>query len=92
MEQRIKKKMLQVDGMSCTSCELRIESALEKLDGVLEAEAFAASNKVYVTYDADRISLAEIVAAIEALDYPVKNKPGAAAASAGQPRTLRGRG
>lgn len=83
MEQRIKKKMLQVDGMSCTSCELRIESALEKLDGVLEAEAFAASNKVYVTYDADRISLAEIVAAIEALDYPVKNKPGAAAASAG---------
>lgn len=79
MERRLMKKMLQVDGMSCTSCELRIENALEKLDGVLEVEAFAGSSKVYVTYDANLVTLAEVIETIEALDYTVRNKPGSAA-------------
>jgi len=79
MEQRLIRKVLQTDGMTCTGCEMRIEKALKQLDGVVEAKAIFNSSNVYVTYDANVIKLDQIIQAIEKLDYIVRNKPGAAA-------------
>ncbi|AUS97393.1 sulfite exporter TauE/SafE family protein [Clostridium thermosuccinogenes] len=79
MEQRSIRKILQIDGMTCTSCEMRIENALRKLDGVLEVKAIFSSSNVYITYDANVIGLEQIIEKIEKLDYIVKNKPGAEA-------------
>ncbi len=78
MERRTIRKVLQIDGMTCTSCEMRIENALKKLDGVLEAKVIFSSSNVYITYDANAIGLEQIIQTIEKLDYVVKNKPGAA--------------
>ncbi|NLU51535.1 MAG: heavy metal transporter [Clostridiaceae bacterium] len=75
MEPRRIRKVLQIDGMTCTSCEMRIENALKKLDGVIEAKALFTSSNVYVTYDANVIELNQIIQTIEKLDYVVKNKP-----------------
>mgnify|MGYP000273899951 CR=1 FL=1 len=79
MEQRPVRKILQIDGMTCTSCEMRIENALKKLEGVLEVKAIFSSSNVYITYDANVIGLEQIAQTIERLDYVVRNKPGAAA-------------
>ncbi len=79
MERRLVRKVLQVGGMTCTSCEMRIENALKKLDGILYAKAIYSSSNVYITYDANTIGLEEIIQTIEKLDYTVRNKPGAAA-------------
>ncbi|HHY82789.1 MAG TPA: heavy metal transporter [Clostridiales bacterium] len=81
MEQRLVRKILQVDGMTCTSCEMRIERALKKLDGVIESKAVFSSSNVYVTYDVNVIELEQIIEAIENQDYVVKNKPGSAVVS-----------
>lgn len=76
MEQRLIRKILQIDGMTCTSCEMRIENTLKKLDGVVEVKAIFSSSNVYITYDANVIRLEQIIETVEKLDYQVKNKTG----------------
>lgn len=76
MEHRLIRKILQIDGMTCTSCEMRIENALKKLDGVLDAKAIFSSSNVYITYDANVIRLEQIIETVENLDYQVKNRAG----------------
>jgi len=81
MGQRVIRKVLQIEGMACTSCEMRIENALKKLNGVIEAKAIFSSSNVYITYDANIVSLEQIIETIEKLDYVVRNKPGDEAVS-----------
>ena len=75
MEQRLIKKVLLIDGMSCTSCEMRIENALKKLEGIEKVKAVFGTSNVYITYDANVIKLYDIIQTIEKLGYEVKNKP-----------------
>ncbi len=81
MEQRLIRKIFQMGGMTCTSCEKRIENALKKLDGVIEVKGIFSSSNVYITYDANVLGLEQIIDTIEKLDYVVKNKPGTGAVS-----------
>lgn len=80
MERKEIRKVLQVGGMTCASCEMRIENRLKKLEGVIDAKAIYSSSNVYVTYDAGVVTLERIIGEVEALDYTVKNKPGQQAA------------
>jgi copper chaperone CopZ len=34
MEEKIIRKILHIDGMTCANCEMKIENVLKKLDGV----------------------------------------------------------
>jgi len=43
--------VLQVDGMTCTACENRIQRALGKLEGVRQARADHRANEVRVVFD-----------------------------------------
>lgn len=74
MEGNLVTKVLQIDGMTCTSCEMRIEKALRKTEGVISAKAIYSSSNVYVTYDYSKIDLESIISIIEKQDYRVKNK------------------
>ncbi|MCX7922434.1 MAG: sulfite exporter TauE/SafE family protein [Clostridia bacterium] len=74
MEQKLVRKILQIEGMTCTSCEMRIENVLKKLEGVVEAKAIFSSSNVYITYDVNTLGLDRIIEAIEKLDYNVKNR------------------
>ncbi|MCX7709129.1 MAG: sulfite exporter TauE/SafE family protein [Clostridia bacterium] len=75
MEQKLIRRVLLIEGMTCTSCEMRIENSLKKLDGVMDAKAIFSSSNVYVTFDGNLIGLDKIIETIEKLDYTVKNKP-----------------
>lgn len=81
MEQRLIRKILQIDGMTCTSCEMRIENSLKRLVGVVAVKAIFSSSNVYITFDTNIIGLEKIIVTIENLDYVVKNKPVTTAAS-----------
>lgn len=55
---------LKLDGMSCASCALAIETALNRADGVKSARVNFAAEKAYVDFDpslTDRKRLAEVV-------------------------------
>lgn len=70
------RKTLRIGGMTCTSCEMRIENRLKKTEGIREARVSYGAGTAKVGYDPRVVTLEEIVAAIEKLDYKVVGSPG----------------
>ena len=68
-----------VDGMSCSSCEQRIEKAVGALDGVSKVSASASLSEVMVYYEADLVTREKIVAAIGSAGYQVREDSAPAA-------------
>ncbi|MGA2481443.1 MAG: cation transporter, partial [Spirochaetia bacterium] len=61
-----------VDGMSCSSCEQRIEKALRALEGVHQVSARASLSEVTVYYDAGSVTREMMVSAISVAGYSVR--------------------
>ncbi|MCU4717413.1 heavy metal translocating P-type ATPase [Halapricum hydrolyticum] len=62
---------LDITGMSCANCSGTVQDALESLEGVETANVNFATDEGSVTYDPERVSLAEIYDAIEEAGYGV---------------------
>ncbi len=75
MGQKLLNLILQVEGMTCSGCELRIENTIKKLNGVKKVNASYSKAIVNITYEADTIRSEEIIKTIEKLDYSIKNAP-----------------
>ena len=58
---------LQIGGMTCASCAARVEKSLNHLDGV-DATVNYATELAAIRYDPDRVSLSELVRAVEMCD------------------------
>ena len=71
MNQGIKTARLRIGGMTCVSCQNKIERKLRGTAGVQKAEVSYSAGTAFVTYDADAVSLKDIIARIEKLDYTV---------------------
>lgn len=65
---------LLIEGMTCSSCELRIENALKKLAGVAEVKAEYSNSKASVVYDADILQPDNIMAAVSKAGYKTSVK------------------
>lgn len=63
---------LSISGMTCASCAARIEKALGKVDGVLNAAVNLATEKATVQYIAGQTNLDELVAAVHNTGYDAK--------------------
>jgi Cu+-exporting ATPase len=59
---------LEIEGMTCASCAARVERKLNKLEGV-EATVNFATETAAVEFEADRIDVQSLVAAVEAAGY-----------------------
>jgi len=64
--------ILAVDGMTCFTCELAVEQALKRLDGVEQAEARATEKSVTVLYDPRKVKVDELIAAVSRTGYRVR--------------------
>jgi Zn2+/Cd2+-exporting ATPase len=67
----LKTQRMQVGGMDCTSCAMKIEGAVEKLAGVAEISVVVATGRLIVTYDPERVSEADIKQRVTALGYTI---------------------
>ncbi|MBF2079735.1 MAG: cadmium-translocating P-type ATPase [Synechococcales cyanobacterium T60_A2020_003] len=67
----LKTQQMQVSGMDCTSCKLKIEGSLERLSGVTEASVTVATGRLTVTYDPEQVSEVMIQERIKALGYTI---------------------
>lgn len=65
------KVVLNVEGMTCTGCENKIESKLKKTDGLIISRASYNNGTVKITYDRNVISLKNIKKIIDQLGYRV---------------------
>lgn len=63
------KAILKVNGMTCVMCANAIESALSKMEGVIEVNVNVSSEKVYVTYNPKIVSITEMKKSIEESGY-----------------------
>ncbi len=61
--------VFQVEGMTCGGCEAGVRMKVGKLEGVERVEASYREGKAEVTYDPERVTPDEIIAAIEELGY-----------------------
>lgn len=64
-------KTIAIDGMTCVSCENRIERTLNNTRGIIRAKVSFATGRATVTFDSNQIRFSEIVKIIENLDYKV---------------------
>ena len=67
----MEKKVLNVEGMSCSHCVNAVTKALTALDGVSAVDVSLENKTVAVDYDADKVSLDAIREAIEEEGYDV---------------------
>ncbi|MEY8000518.1 sulfite exporter TauE/SafE family protein [Clostridium sp. Mt-5] len=69
----VKKEKFKVFDMTCVSCELRVEKAVKKLDGVKNAVASFNEESLVVEYDADLCNSEDIKTAIKAGGYSTES-------------------
>lgn len=63
------KVTLNIQGMSCASCAANIEKILNRTEGVISASVNFPLEKAVVEFDSARISVREIIAAIQGIGY-----------------------
>jgi Cu+-exporting ATPase len=66
-----KKEILQIDGMSCAACALRIEKSLSKIPGVKQATVNFATEKAAVEYDPGVATTGQFEETIKKLGYGI---------------------
>ena len=69
----MKKISIQLEELGCPSCVKKIETALKKQDGIVEASILFNSSKAKVEYDETLIDSDKIVKTISDLGYDVLN-------------------
>ncbi|MHB8890476.1 MAG: heavy metal translocating P-type ATPase [Candidatus Limnocylindrales bacterium] len=68
-----------VEGMTCASCVNRITRFLNKVEGVEQANVNLASESATVRFDAGQVSVADLVAAVDAAGYVARVEQAASA-------------
>jgi P-type Cu+ transporter len=76
---------LDIGGMTCASCVGRVEKALRKLDGVVDARVNLATETATVEFDPRRVGLAEFAAAAAKAGYVAGPRHEEPAAEAPEP-------
>ena len=78
---------LDLEGMTCAACAVRIERALNKVEGV-EASVNFATETASVSYDPERVAPAELAAAVARAGYRARPHDAAARAESRVPVRL----
>jgi len=66
---------LQIEGMTCSACVIRVERALRAVEGVEQADVNFATERATVRFGAKRVPQAQLNAAIEGAGYHVSAPP-----------------
>ncbi len=67
-------QVLSIRGMTCAACAQRIEKTVRKLQGIEQASVNLASEKLFVEYDSDTLTLTTIKEAVSKIGYEVVEK------------------
>ena len=69
MDIKLKRTSILIQGMTCSSCEIKVESTLKKLEGIIDAKVNLAEAKAEISYDENIISIQSIIKAIDDIGY-----------------------
>ena len=68
--------VIPVEGMTCLTCELTIESGLKRLPGIQYADARVTDQTVSVRYDPTQISVDDMLKVINKTGYRARSPEG----------------
>jgi P-type Cu+ transporter len=68
-EARLARETYGVEGMTCASCVLRVEKALEDVEGVTSVEVNLATERATVTYNPEQADYQKMARAVDAAGY-----------------------
>ena len=71
----MERRQLYIDGRTCINCQKRIENCLRKRVEIKEAEVSYETGTAEILYDANKITLQEIIRIINGLGYDAKAEP-----------------
>ena len=60
---------LHIEGMTCGGCVIGVRRVLERLAGVQKADVSYEKQRAVVTYDPDKVTIEQMIAAISTLKY-----------------------
>ena len=66
--------LLEVSGMTCSLCPITVRKVLERVPGVLEANADLATGRAEAKYDPDRVSPDALAKAVSGAGFPATVK------------------
>jgi sulfite exporter TauE/SafE/copper chaperone CopZ len=72
MNKNFIKTSISIDGMTCSSCEIKVETTLRKLEGIIDAKVSLADAKADISYDENIIKMDSIIKMIDDLGYEAK--------------------
>ncbi len=70
----MKTQSLKIIGMTCAACAKASERAVQKLDGVNEANVNFATEKMIITFDEEKVSLSDVKEAVKKAGYEAKEE------------------
>lgn len=70
----MERRQLYIDGMTCINCQKKIENCLRKIVEIKEASVSYETGVAKILYDANKITLQEIIRIINDLGYDVKSE------------------
>jgi copper ion binding protein len=65
--------VISVEGMTCIGCEFNVENAVNTLDGIIQVKANYQKGEVYVKFEKGKVTVDEIVNAINKSGYKARN-------------------
>lgn len=68
------KIVLEVEGMACSHCEITIQDAVRKLDGIKKVKAKKRKKEVMAEFDESKTSTEAIIDSINSTGYEVKGQ------------------
>ena len=68
---RLKEMELSIEGMHCASCAMLVDKTFENIEGVEEAEAILATNKLYLKVNPKKISFEKIVETVDSAGFEI---------------------
>lgn len=71
MKSQLKTKKVRISGMTCVSCQNKIERKLQNTYGIQNVQVSYSNETAIVTYDENMITMSEIEAIMEQLDYGI---------------------
>lgn len=74
MDNKLKKDVFKVDGMTCIACEARVEKKLKQVKGIRSAKASFSNNRVEIDYETTPVSYKKMANALEEEGYTLLQK------------------
>ncbi len=75
IKHQLRGRTLYITGMTCDSCQTRIERRLARMEGIVKTEADYPGSKVKVVYDIKKVSKKRIVRVLDKLGYATISNP-----------------